>query len=177
MHLGRPSSHVPRLSSCLKVLQNPHIWLIFVKVQNPLRLPLIMTIRRPKVVRTRCVFNMVPSKCASRHNGVLFSDISTSKTALRLVCFDHFDIAMCLCVFRILTWMRFAPQSHLTRWLRPRRFSGPIFRPSQKQLWSSFFHLSLPWSSAFLFSDSSTSVAPSVHKSEVWLLNFLRQSC
>ena len=81
-----------------------------------LRLPLIMTIRRPKVVRTWCVFNMVPSKCASRHNGVHFFDISTSKTALRMVCFDHFDIEMRFtpqlrwCVFRILTWTRFAPQ-------------------------------------------------------------------
>jgi hypothetical protein len=75
-----------------------------------------MTIRRPKVVRMWCVFNMVPSKCASRHNGVHFFDISTSKTALRMVCFDHFDIEMCFtpqlrwCVFRILTWTRFAPQ-------------------------------------------------------------------
>ena len=35
------------------------------------------------------------SKCASRHNGVHFFDISTSKSGPTLVCFVHFDLEMC----------------------------------------------------------------------------------
>ena len=33
-----------------------------------------------------------PSKCASRHNGVHFFDIATSKSGPTLVCFVHFDL-------------------------------------------------------------------------------------
>ena len=35
------------------------------------------------------------SKCASRHNGVHFFDIWTSKSGPKLVCFVHFDFEMC----------------------------------------------------------------------------------
>ena len=49
----------------------------------------------PKVVRTPSVFNMLTSKCASRHNGVHFFDISTAKSGPHLVCFVHFDFQMC----------------------------------------------------------------------------------
>ena len=34
-------------------------------------------------------------KCASRHNGVHFFDISTSKSGPELVCFVHFHLEMC----------------------------------------------------------------------------------
>ena len=40
----------------------------------------------PKVVGTPSVFNILTSKCASRHNGVHFFDISTSKSASTMVC-------------------------------------------------------------------------------------------
>ena len=53
--------------------------------------------------RTWCVLYILTSKCASRHNGVHFSDISTSKSGPQLVCFVHFDFEMC-----------FAPQRHTT---------------------------------------------------------------
>ena len=49
----------------------------------------------PKVVRTPGVFNILTSKCASRHNGVHFFDISTAKSGPHLVCFGHFDLQMC----------------------------------------------------------------------------------
>ena len=49
----------------------------------------------PKVVRTPSAFNMLTSKCASRHNGVHFFDISTSKSGPTMVCFVHFDLEMC----------------------------------------------------------------------------------
>ena len=49
----------------------------------------------PKVVRTPSVFNILTSKCASRHNGVHFFVISTSKNHPTLRCFVHFDLEMC----------------------------------------------------------------------------------
>jgi len=70
MHLCRSSSNVPHLPSFLEMLQNPHVSLTFGKVHNPLRLPRETTSEHPKVVRTPCVFNILTSKCASRHNGV-----------------------------------------------------------------------------------------------------------
>ena len=83
------------------------------------------TSQLPKVVRRWCVLYILTSKCASRHNGVHFFDIATSKSGPKLVCFVHFDLEMC-----------FAPQRraifhlHLASWLRTRRFSEPTFRPS-----------------------------------------------
>ena len=49
----------------------------------------------PKVVRTWRVLYILTWKCASRHNGVHFFDISTSKSGLKLGCFVHFDLEMC----------------------------------------------------------------------------------
>ena len=99
MHLCRSSSNAPRLPSFLEMLQNPHMPSLFAhyfdKVHNPLRLPRKTTSERPKVARTCGVFNMLTSKCASRHNGVHFFDIATSKSGPELVCFVHFDLEMC----------------------------------------------------------------------------------
>ena len=53
------------------------------------------TSQLPKVVRTWCVLYILIWKCASRHNGVHFFDISTSKSGPRMVCFVHFDFEMC----------------------------------------------------------------------------------
>ena len=75
--------------------QNPHILLTFDKVHAPLRLPRKTASERPKVLRTWCVLCILTSKCASRHNGVHFFDISTSKSGPRMVCFVHFDFEMC----------------------------------------------------------------------------------
>ena len=70
-------------------------------------------------------FNILTSKCASRHNDVHFFDISTSKSGPRMV------------VLYILTSKRASRHngvqffiSHLASWLRTRRFSEPTFRPS-----------------------------------------------
>jgi len=59
------------------------------------------TSQLPKVVRTWCVLCILTWKCASRHNGVHFFNISTSKSGPNVVCFVHFDLEMC-----------FAPQRH-----------------------------------------------------------------
>ena len=95
MHLCRSSSNVPRLPSFLKLLQNPHVLVTFDKVDNPLRLPRETTSEPPKMVRTWCVLYILTSKCASRHTGVHFFNIWTSKSGPELVCFVHFDFEMC----------------------------------------------------------------------------------
>ena len=69
--------------------QNPRVLLTFDKVHNPLRLPRETSSECPKVVRTWCVLYILTSKCASRHNGVHFFDISTSKSGPTMVCFVH----------------------------------------------------------------------------------------
>ena len=53
------------------------------------------TAQLPKVVRHWGVLYILTSKCASRHNGVHFFDIWTSKSGPRMVCFVHFDLEMC----------------------------------------------------------------------------------
>ena len=49
----------------------------------------------PKVVRTPGVLYILTWKCASRHNGVHFFDITTSKSGPTLRCFVQFDFKMC----------------------------------------------------------------------------------
>ena len=61
------------------------------------------TSQLPKVVRTWCVLYILTWKCASRHNGVHFFNILTSKSGPSMVCFVHFDLEMC-----------FAPQRRAT---------------------------------------------------------------
>ena len=74
------------------------------------------TSQAPKVVRTPSVFNILTWKCASRHNGVHFFDISTSKSVPRPKCFVHFDLQMC-----------FAPQRRaLFRHLKCQKWSAPL---------------------------------------------------
>ena len=62
-----------------------HFWL-----RNVLRATTACTFSTsqfPKVVPTRGAFNMLTSKCASRHNGVHFFDISISKSGPNMWCF------------------------------------------------------------------------------------------
>ena len=102
--------------------------------------------------------NILTSKCASRHNGVHFFDISTSKSGPELVCFVHFELenvlrATTACTFFDISTSKSGPTmvcfvhfhlemcfratngvqffiSHLASWLRTRRFRQPTFRPS-----------------------------------------------
>ena len=83
------------------------------------------TSQLPKVVRTWCALYILTSKCASRHNGMHFFDISTSKSGSNLVCFVHLTST---CASRHNCVQFFI--SHLASWLRTRRFSEPTFRPS-----------------------------------------------
>ena len=53
------------------------------------------TSQLPKVVRHWGALYILTSRCASRHNGVHFFDIATSKSGPSMVCFVHFDLEMC----------------------------------------------------------------------------------
>ena len=102
-------------------------------------------------------FNILTWKYASRHNGVHFFDISTSRKLSDVGAFCAFWLGNVLCattacifstsqlpkvvrrwcVLYILTWKCASRHngvqffiSHLARWLRTRCFSEPTFRPS-----------------------------------------------
>ena len=78
----------------------------------------------PKVARTCSVLYIFTSKCASRHNGVHFFDISTSKSGPDLVCFVHFEFKMCFtpqrhALFQHRNFQKWSePLVFLTFWLR-----------------------------------------------------------
>ena len=165
-----------------------HFWL-----RNVLRATTACTFsipQLPKVVRSCGVLYIFTWKCASRHNGVHFFDISTSKSGPNLLCFAHFDLEMC-----------FAPQRraifHL--WIWPggsatAALASLLFDPPEPQIIgkSQCFAAFLPFRASassffwlFLFSDlrsstllfSLTLPISAFHLSilsEVWLLNFLR---
>ena len=111
----------------------------------------------PKVVRAWCVLYILTSKCASRHNGVHFFDIATSKSGPRPPVFNTFDFEMCfapqrralfwhlnfqkwsehgvLCTFWLGNVLRATTACNFSSLLwpagsAPRRFSEPTFRPS-----------------------------------------------
>ena len=72
--------------------------------QNVLRATMLGTFsasQLSKVVLTWCVLYILTSKCASRHNGGHFFEISTSKSGLELKCFVHFDFQMCFAPQRL----------------------------------------------------------------------------
>ena len=101
------------------------------------------TSQLPKVVRRWCVLYILTWKCASRHNGVHFFDISTSKSGPTLVCFVHFDLEMCFAPQRrALFHLNFQKSGHFDLEMCFRHngvqffishlasFSEPTFRPS-----------------------------------------------
>ena len=63
--------------------------------QSLMRPPRETTSEPPKLVRNPGAFNILTSKCASRHHGVHFFDISTSKSAPCPSVFYTFDFEMC----------------------------------------------------------------------------------
>ena len=82
------------------------------------------TSQLPKVVRAWCALYILTSKRASRHNGVHFFDISTSKSGPGMVCFVHFDFEMCFApqrrtLFQHLNFQKWSEHGVLcTFWLR-----------------------------------------------------------
>ena len=103
-----------------------HVVLCTFSLRNVLRATTACTFstsQLPKVLRSWCVLYILTSKCASRHNGVRFFDISTSKSAPTLVCFVHFDFQMCFApqrraLFRDLNFQKWSePLVFCTFWL------------------------------------------------------------
>ena len=92
MHLCRSSSNAPRLPWFLEMLLT--FWSLLTRCTIP-RLPRETTSELLKMVRTWCALCILTWKCASRHSGVHFCDISTSKSGPKLVCFVHFHFEMC----------------------------------------------------------------------------------
>ena len=167
------SSNVPRLPTFLKLLQNPHVLLTFGKVPNPLRLP------RKITPRDGHFLSPLTSTCASRHNGVQFFNISTSKSAPWL---RNLLRAATACNFSSLIW----PDGSA-----PAALASLLFDPPEPQdigknaVFRDFSTFRAPASSffwLFLFSDLLSSsllwlFPPLLFHlsilSEVWLLNFL----
>ena len=78
------------------------------------------TCQLPKVLRRWCALQVLTWKCASRHNGVHFFDISTSKSAPTLMCFVRFDLEMCFAPQRCALFhhLNFQKWFKLFFWLR-----------------------------------------------------------
>ena len=76
-----------------------------------------------KAFRSWGAFSFFTCKCASRHNGVHFFDIATSKSGPTLRCFVHFDLEMCFApqrraLFRHLNFQKWSENGVLcTFWL------------------------------------------------------------
>ena len=77
-----------------------------------------------KVVRSWRVLYIFTWKCASRHSGVQFLDIGTSKSGPKLTCFVHFHLKMCLspqrrAIFQHLNFTKWSETvSFLAFWLQ-----------------------------------------------------------
>ena len=110
--------------------KNSHVLLTSDTVHNPLRLPRETTSERQKVVRACGVFNIFTLKCASRHNGVHFFNISTSKSGPNVVWVLYILTSKCASRHNGVQFVI----SHLPSWLRTRRFSEPTFRPPEPQI-------------------------------------------
>ena len=76
------------------------------------------------MVRSWCVLYILTWKCASRHNGVHFFDISTSKSGPTLVCFVHFDLEMCFAP----QWRALFRHLNFQKWSQPGVFCTFLLR-------------------------------------------------
>ena len=157
------------------------------------------TSQLPKVVWTWCVLYILTSKCASRHNGVHFFNISTSKSALNPVFFYTFGFETCFVpqrrvLFQHLNFQKWPEHGVLcTFWLgnvlratMACNFSdlaNLLFDPPEPQIigkpqcFATFLPFRAPASSFFCLFRSLWLFPPLLFLSilsEVWLLNCLR---
>ena len=99
------------------------------------------TSQLPKVVRQWCVLCILTSKCASRHNGVHFFDISASKSGPTMVCFMHFDFEMFFApqrraLFRHLNFQKWSDNGVFYAFWRFAPQRRALFRHLNFQKWS-----------------------------------------
>ena len=124
------------------------------------------TSQLPKVVRSWCVLYVLTSKCASRHNGVHFFDIWTSKSGPELVCFVHFDLEMCFAPQRVQFFI-----SHLASWLRTSRLASLLFDPPEPQIIGKHSESRLSYLFAHLHLLSSYSFSSTLLSSNLFFLS------
>ena len=91
------------------------------------------TSQLPKVVRQWCVLYILTATCASRHNGVHFFDISTSKSGPRMVCFDVF------CTFWLRNMLRATTACNFSSLIwpagsAPAALASLLFDPPEPQI-------------------------------------------
>ena len=106
-----------------------------------------------KVLRSWGVLYIFTWKCASRHNGVHFFDITTSKSVPELRCFVHFDLEMCFAPQRCAIFHLIWPAAGSA----PAALASLLFDPPEPQIigktkcfetfsfWASFFFSSVLW--------------------------------
>ena len=91
---------------------------------SPQRRAIFQHLNFKKVVWDPKFFSILTWKCASRHSGVQFFNISTSKSGPRMLCFVHFDFKMYFSLQRraIFAHLHFKkcsePLSFLAFWLQ-----------------------------------------------------------
>ena len=143
------------LSVCLAIwtsksgpkMSEPVLVFLTCWLPNVLRATTACTFSRselPKAVQTPSAFNILTSKCASRHNGVHFFDIATSKSGPTMVCFVHFDFEMCFApqrraLFRHRNFQKWSDAGvFCTFWLGNvlRATTACTFSTSQLEKWS-----------------------------------------
>ena len=111
------------------------------------------TSQLPKVVRHWCVLCILTWKCASRHNGVHFFDIATSKSGPKVRCFVHFDFKMCFAPQRRAIFHLIWPAGSARAALASLLFDPPepqiIGKHSESRLSYLFAHLYLLSSDSF----------------------------
>ena len=163
------SSNAPRLPSFLKLQQDLQVWLTFEQVKNPLRLPHQTTPECQEVTSKMCFAGA-------------FQQINVQKCSENGV----------LCAFWLRNVLRATAECNFSSLLRPdgsapAALANLLFDPPEPQsigktqcsaTFRPFDLLSTDSFSSDSFSSRAalTSVAASVHESEVWLLNFLRSS-
>ena len=86
-----------------------HVVFLTCWLRNVLRATTACTSQFPKVLRAWCALYILTWTCASRHNGVHFLDISTSKSGSNVRFFFAFSLANVLratmaCNFSSLIW-------------------------------------------------------------------------
>ena len=82
----------------------------FVNVLHATTACTFSTSQLPKVLRGWGAFSILTWKCASRHDGVHFLNISTFKNSPALACFVHFNLEMCFAPRRRAIFHLSSPQ-------------------------------------------------------------------
>ena len=112
----------PNVQKCSEPVSFLHFWLR--NVLGSTTVCTFSTCQLPRVLRDRQCSMLLTFKCASRHNGMHFFDMSTSKSGPNIVCFSYFDLEMCFvpqrrALFRHVNFQTWSDNGVLcTFWLR-----------------------------------------------------------